>query len=212
MLCRTRPVLCSLAKVSTTTLTHGFSSHPPLQANHLYLVTGTVVVLFLLLSIVPRLPFHRLQSYRSLGALLQLRLAFYVYPSLTRVVLRTFVCKAYRDSDGFTKDFLVDDTTVSCDSHSDYFAMHLYAGFMVAVVVFGIPALNLYHLWTWRYPFNRLYSLSNKGFRFPAKAVRAQLGSAMLTYHPVFWAMPFWDVSLLHWEPQPFAHCTHNPR
>ena len=45
----------------------------------------------------------------------QLILIFLVYPALTKIIMRTFVCKAYaQDDDGNPTWWLVDDTVVQC--------------------------------------------------------------------------------------------------
>ena len=65
--------------------------------------------------------------------------------------MRTFVCTPKKDGQGQERPRLVDDTSIICDATPAYMVPFTYAGVMVVVVVFGLPATTLHLLWKWRY-------------------------------------------------------------
>lgn len=83
-----------------------------------------------------------IRHYCSVG---QLMLVFLIYPALTSVIMRTFVCAEYaQDDEGHPTFWLVDDTVVQCKATGSYLFMLVYAAVMVVVVVLGFPALLYY--------------------------------------------------------------------
>ena len=184
--------------------------------------TVTAIALLLVADIVPRI-FRRAtrgkritQHAANLVAQIrihmsraQLKIIFLVYPALTMTVMRTFVCKEFaQDDQGNPTQWLVDDTTIQCEmftahdviptnmaaaAAAPYAFLFAYSWLMVIVVVIGFPALLLYKLWAWRYPFDRMYIIDEDGRENPTPEALKELSSIMI-FRAKFWFMVILDM------------------
>ena len=150
--------------------------------------------------------------YSSKG---QLILIFLVYPALTTRIMRTFVCQTYaQDDQGNPTKWLVDDTTVQCwggtavaavagdtpanttaltTGTTPYVWIYAYSWVMVIVVVLGFPAFLYLRLWSWRYPFNRMYFIDEDGHERPTPAALEDLDTIVM-FRSGVWATSIADM------------------
>eukprot|EP00947_MAST-08B_sp_MAST-8B-sp1_P002717 g2717.t1 len=181
----------------------------PRHASKLVLSTGLVIggllftkaarrLLILFHKHVIRLNAHIVSEFNRYGYRIQLLLIFLVYPTITSITLRTFVCDEYPDSDGRPAYWLADDKVVRCDWHTagswnyGYQGMWVYAICMVFCVVFGLPALVLRILVPWRFN-DRMYTVAEDGTEKPTDAALAELG-ALVMFKKSSWAMAIVDM------------------
>ena len=181
----------------------------PRHASKLVLSTSLVIggllftkaarrLLILFHKHVIRLNAHIVSEFNRYGYRIQLLLIFLVYPTITSITLRTFVCDEYPDSDGRPAYWLADDKVVRCDWHTagswnyGYQGMWVYAICMVFCVVFGLPALVLRILVPWRFN-DRMYTVAEDGTEKPTDAALAELG-ALVMFKKSSWAMAIVDM------------------
>ena len=120
---------------------------------------------------------------------------FFLYPTCTQLILRTFVCTDYKNMDGSSGAWLADDPLINCAS-PEYELAYIYAIVMIFVLVLGLPALILISLREWRYPFDRLYEGDNSGNLVPSSRGRQRFGGAYKWFHSSYWSMGVIDMLL----------------
>ena len=142
------------------------------HGKQLVYTTTTVLGIMIVASILPWVLSHAIRrknvthhdsntiaAFKGFALKGQLLLVFLLYPALTTTIMRTFVCKEYaQDNTGNPTLWLVDDTTVHCDTSPlvgtggvetirPYTFLYAYGLCMVVMIVIGFPAFLFYRLW-----------------------------------------------------------------
>jgi len=107
---------------------------------------------------------------------------FLVYPGVSSIILRLYVCKEVNDV-----DYLVADFSLQC-SGDTYKKHSLGAAVMILLYPIGIPLFMFYSLATYRYD---KYSK----FRLDENGIRAQLGFLYDAYERKFWWFEMADMA-----------------
>ena len=101
------------------------------------------------------------------------------------------MCIPARDRDGKPARWLLDDLLVKCPN--EYTFMFWYSCVMVVVIVIGMPFYFWRRLSEWRFPFNRLYVVSEDGQEGPAKKAKFVLGK-LVVFNTANWFFPCLDM------------------
>ena len=118
----------------------------------------------------------------SVATAVSIQVLFLLYPLSCAFILRTWVCDDY-NVNGQPMTFMADDKFVECSS-PEYVRVHAVASALVAVVVFGMPALQYFMLRPWRKPFNRLTVPTEDGYLVPSDDAALVVGDLFILYKP----------------------------